>query len=499
MIYRVTENMKFNTITDSLFNVQGQSANLMEKISTQKNINRPSDNPIGAGNLLNYNSNLASISQYQTNITDAKTWLSLTDTNISCINDIIAKAKEVAISQSSAVASVSTMSASAANISSLLDNALSLMNAKQGDSYLFGGSETDVEPFSATPSAAVISAASAATANAFNGTVTSGGIYTGTENKTYAVKIISGGTLAASTYKISEDGGKTWGATQSNLAAPIPLGDGITMAFTAGSQALSTDDLFTVNGYTGGYYRGNDDQMAVQIGKNNNFTYNITGSSAFTAANGPVATASLTGGTGNTLTTNGTIMLTRGNSAGSWVLTNHAEYPNMAIASTSANSVTIDTDGAGAGTDIITLSLSGQWSANNTASFSITGGTPGIVGSAVTVHGPRTVDLLTTLSALKTALTAHDTAAVSAQIDDLTNIQTQVLEKQTEAGSKSSSLELTSTSLAAFKEQITSMKSGIEDIDLAKLITSYQMNETALQSAYNLAAKIGKLTIMDYL
>ena len=96
MITRVTENMKFNTVANSLFDVQGQSAELMEKISTQKNINRPSDNPIGAGNILNYQQALASIDQYQTNITSAKTWLSLTDTNLSGIVDIIAQAKDIA-------------------------------------------------------------------------------------------------------------------------------------------------------------------------------------------------------------------------------------------------------------------------------------------------------------------------------------------------------------------------------------------------------------------
>lgn len=498
MINRVTENMKYTTVTSGLFNIQGRSANLMEKLSTEKNINRPSDDPVGTGKILNYKSTMASIEQYQTNISDAKAWLSYTDTNLSGIGDVIAQAKEIAISQSSSVASASTMDASAANVEALIDNALSLMNAKQGDSYLFGGSRTDVAPFSATYAAAGVGPAVAATANSFNGTITSGGAYTGTENKTYTIKIITGGTLADSTYQISADGGKTWGTAQTDLSAPITLGDGITMTFGAGTQALNADDMFTVNGYVDGYYRGNDDQLTVQVGKNNNFVYNITGADAFTAANGPVAAASLTG-TGSTLTTSDTIKLTRGSTAGSWELTDHAEYPNMTITSSNATTVTIDTDGGGAGTDIITLSLSGRWSADDTASFSITGGTPGTVGSDVTVHGPGTVDLLTTLNALKTALTAHDITAVSAQIDDLKNIQTQVLQKQTEAGSKMSSLELTSTSLKAFNEQITSMKSKIEDIDLAKLIISYQLNETALQSSYNLAAEIGKMTIMDYL
>ncbi len=842
MINRVTENMKFTTLTGSLFNVQGKAAELMEKISTQKNINRPSDNPIGAGQILNYASTLASIDQYQTNITSAKTWLSLTDTNLEGIKNILAQAGSIATGTTA-----DTMDANASIASSLIDSALSLMNAKSGDSYIFGGSRTDVAPFSATSGVAGIggaetgasnqfdgtalsggtytgtedktykvkiidggtvaaatyqisadngetwgevqnfppqivqgsmaniagglpitgatvwntitggnvqngttidisgfdhdgnavgpdtftitdaatgtvqdlldqiettfgggsevsatidssgritltdqatgasslsmtlsitnpvggflnfgaiaastkasipldeginltlddsgthhlaagdlfsipvtiaapsvSAASASAANKFNGTVASGGTNTATENKTYAVKIIDGGTLTTATYKISTDGGITWGAKQTlpprtiqgsvantsgglsittatvwntitganvqngttidisgvdhdgiavgpdtftiadaaagtvqdlldqiettfggsskvsaaidssgkitltdkatgasnlsmtlsvtnpaggNLAlgaftptafTSIALGDGVTMNFTAGTQNLAADDLFTVNGYAGGYYRGNDGQLAMQVGKGSSFVYNITGASAFTAANGPVASASVLGaGTG--LTADDTITLTRGAAVGSWAITGSALYPHMTITSMSAAQVTIDADNDG--TDDIKIALSGQWNTGNTVSFKITAGTKPQVNS-IEVHGPGTVDLLKTLKALKTALDNHDLTAVAAQIDDLKNIQTQVLQAQTKVGAKSGSLTNTSERLTSLNEQITSLKSGIEDVDLAKLIVSYQLEQTAMEASYNMAAKIGKMSILDYL
>ncbi len=473
-----------------------------------------------------------------------------------------------------------------------------------------------------------IGTASAATANAFNGTVASGGTYTGTENKTYAVKIITGGTLAVSTYKISADGGKTWGAVQAlppqevkgsiaNTAGGLPitaatawnkitganvqngttiaisgkkhdgtavgpgtytianaatgtvhdlltqiettfggtvtasidaagkitvtdnttgesqmamtlvttnpvggsldfgavtatttktitLGDGITTTFTPNTVNLAANDLFTVNAYPAGSYRGDGDNLTMQIGKNNNFIYNITGSSAFAAANGPVANASLTTGTGTTLTKDDNIMLTRGGTAGSWTLTNHTQYPNMVIASVSDTAVNIDVDGTG--TDVIKLSLSGTetWSANNTASFSITGSTVGPPAtqaslSSVTVHGPGTVDLLTTLTAIKTALEANDGNEIAARIEELQVAQTQVVTHLATVGTKINSLTLTKENHTAFNEQITNLSSKIETADLAKLIVAYQMKQTALQASYSMAAQVGKMTILDYL
>jgi flagellar hook-associated protein 3 FlgL len=505
MIFRVTESMKYGSLTNSLSNIQVKSTSLMEKISTQKNINRPSDDPVGAGKILNYNSTLASIDQYQNNITNAQTWLSLTDTNLEAIKDIIAEAESAAMG-----ATDDTMNANAAILSSLIDEALSLMNAKHGNSYIFGGSRTDVAPFSTTHISSSISNAITSTANKFDGTVTSGGAYTGTENKTYVVKIIDGGTpasLANVSYQISTDGGKNWGATFGPTSDPpstldtgiITLGDGVNIKFddSAATQDLTADDLFSVKAYAAGYYRGNDDNLTVQVNKSNNYAYNITGSEAFTATNGPVASASLTTGTGENLRENDTVILTRGATVDSWTLTDHAQYPSMKIVSTSATEIYIDVDGTGA--DIITLPLSGQWSAGNTVSLSITGGTPGTVFSTVEVEGPGTVDLLGTLYALKAALEAHDENAVAAQIDDLKDIQTQVLQAQTEAGAKASNLDLINNNLTALNEQITSMKSKIEDADLDKLIVSYQMEQIALEASYNLAAQIGKMTILDYL
>jgi len=598
MICRVAENMKYVVLTSSLSRVQVKSASLMEKMSTQKNINRPSDDPVGAGKILNYSSKITAIEQYQNNITNAETWLSLTDTTLSSIRDLISEALGIAVSQSGAVASNETMDSSAEVLSGVIDSAMALMNTKQGDSYIFGGSRTDVAPFSLnskattigvaagmatnvfdgavtsggtytgtqektyavkiinsgafgtatckisndggktwsdTPSvvpatgilslgegitmtfaagtkdlttndvftlkaslASTISSASAAVVNTFDGTVVSGGNYTGAENKAYAIKIINGGALAAATYQISSDGGRTWGATKTNLSAPVTLGEGVTITFTAGTQNLAANDLFTVNAYTAGYYQGNDDSLIVQVGKNNNFIYNITGSDAFTAANGPSVTAAISNPAA--LTVEDTITLARGDSAGSWTITSHNQYPDMVITSISDTQITINADNSGA--PDITLTLSdGKWQKGNTVSFTIMeGGTPlSPVLSSVEVEGPGTVDLLGTLNALKSALEAHDIKAVSAQIDDLQDLQTQVLQAQTKTGSKSASLKIVNTGLTALNEQITSMKSDIEDADLDKLIISYQMEQIALEASYNLAAQIGKMTILDYL
>jgi flagellin-like hook-associated protein FlgL len=128
-----------------------------------------------------------------------------------------------------------------------------------------------------------VGTAVAASGNAFDGTATSGGAYTGAVNKTYALKIVTGGALGAATYEVSADGGKTWGGA---LVVPgtgiVNVGDGMTMTFVENTVALTTDDLFSVKGRVAGYYNGDGVDLSVEVGRNNSFSYNVSGEAAFT-------------------------------------------------------------------------------------------------------------------------------------------------------------------------------------------------------------------------
>lgn len=296
MITRVSENARFNMVTNGIATVQNAYNMIMEKMASQKRINKPSDDPIGTSNVLNYRSAKAAIGQYQKNINDSNGWLSLTETKLSSISDIITQASEIAVSQGSSTASAETRRTSAESISSIIDEALSLANAKYGDNYLFGGSKTDTQPFSAIYAPASIGNAIDASANTFNGTVVAGGslstLTPPAANTTYVAKIVTGGALGAATCKISSDGGKTWSATPVTVPVTgiIPVlnsgGNVVTMTIVGGSTQLTADDIFQVPVYAQGYYRGSNDSMNVEIGKGNSFSYNVNGGDAFTTQGG---------------------------------------------------------------------------------------------------------------------------------------------------------------------------------------------------------------------
>lgn len=284
---RITENMRWNTMVNSLFTTQTQYSDIMEKAASMKRVNRASDDPVAATRIIEIRQGLAANKQYVSNADQCDTWISVTESKLSGAYDLMVKAREIAVGQATATANASTRKIAAQNVQAIIDEMAGLANAKIGDRCLFSGSRNGVEPFATTLLTPVIEAAETAQGNAFQGTAVSAGTFTGSVNKTYVVKITQEGDLAEASCQVSTDGGRTWGGDVLAMAAGvIDLGDGVTLAFddAAGEHKLGKNDVFVVNALAGGYYRGNDAPQSLAISRGSSLDYNITGAEAFTAA-----------------------------------------------------------------------------------------------------------------------------------------------------------------------------------------------------------------------
>jgi len=283
MSIRITDNAQFNSVVKNLFSVRKEYQDVMEKISSQKNINKISDDALGVTRVLGYKQTNQAIGQYQRNVDNTSSWLSATEGKLSNANDILIQARELAVSQATATANADTRKITAQKVQAIMDEMRSLANSKLGDRYLFAGSRGDVAPFTPEEGLATIDDPIAGGANSYIGDVGQSGTYTGETNKSYVLKITTGGDQTAAKYIISSDGGKTWGdeSAAGAIADPnFPIGDGIEMTFPDGTFAA--DDVFYVNACAAGYYQGNDDALDVSINKNSSVNYNITGEEAFT-------------------------------------------------------------------------------------------------------------------------------------------------------------------------------------------------------------------------
>ncbi|MFV9615888.1 MAG: flagellar hook-associated protein FlgL [Gammaproteobacteria bacterium] len=145
---RVTNKLMADTVTGNLFKNIDQFLKTQNILSSGKRINKPSDDPIGMGKVLDYRKTLCAIDQYNRNIAHGESWLNVTDSTLDTIGDSLIRAKELALSQANATANADTMKVVAEEIKNIYDHILQLANTKLGNSYIFAGHKTDTPPFS---------------------------------------------------------------------------------------------------------------------------------------------------------------------------------------------------------------------------------------------------------------------------------------------------------------------------------------------------------------
>jgi len=143
---RVTNSM---IASNTVFNMQRSISRLLElqvQLSTGRQINKPSDNPIGVQSDLNYRTELAKNAQYQNNNNQALTWMQNYDSSLSDLKNLYTSAKEIAIAMSNGTYDELTRQGSAEEISSILDQMIQLANSEQEGRFVFSGYRTDQKP-----------------------------------------------------------------------------------------------------------------------------------------------------------------------------------------------------------------------------------------------------------------------------------------------------------------------------------------------------------------
>jgi flagellar hook-associated protein 3 FlgL len=145
---RLTNKLMADTVTGNLFKNIDQFLKTQNILSSGKRINKPSDDPIGMGKVLDYRKTICAIDQYDRNIAHGESWLDLTDSTLNAVGDSLIRAKELALSQANATANADTMKAVAEEVKNIYDYLLQLANTKLGNSYIFAGHKTDTPPFS---------------------------------------------------------------------------------------------------------------------------------------------------------------------------------------------------------------------------------------------------------------------------------------------------------------------------------------------------------------
>lgn len=143
---RIGMNTKFGSFLADLERLSSEINRAQLKISSGKNFLKPSDDPPSAVISLNYKQGISRIDRYVRAIDEGYAFLRAQEATLANVEDLVARAKILAIQASNATNDPVARRAIASEIDGIVQSLLALANSQLGEKYLFGGNRTTGYP-----------------------------------------------------------------------------------------------------------------------------------------------------------------------------------------------------------------------------------------------------------------------------------------------------------------------------------------------------------------
>lgn len=139
----------FNRVpSEAIIRQQSELAKTQNEIATQKRIQTPSDDPIGAVHLIELNRTLAESDQFGASIGAATARLSTEEQALTDAGSILQRARELIVEANSSTVDATGRSAIAVELQQRVQELLDVANRRDGNSeFLFSGYSTNTQPF----------------------------------------------------------------------------------------------------------------------------------------------------------------------------------------------------------------------------------------------------------------------------------------------------------------------------------------------------------------
>lgn len=147
---RITQNMLNQSALTGMQDNLKRLSNLQQKAVTTKRISKPEDDPFAVEQSLGFRTQLKANETSIRNIGMSNDWLNATDAALSDLNDVLIRAKSLALQGANDTLGDEGRQALANEVNGLLEQSLAISNTNHGDNYLFSGFKVDTEAFAVT-------------------------------------------------------------------------------------------------------------------------------------------------------------------------------------------------------------------------------------------------------------------------------------------------------------------------------------------------------------
>jgi len=144
-----------NTVPDILAGLQQSQATLnqaLEQVSTDKSVNVPSDNPAAASEMVQNTIETANVDQYTKNVTGVLSQVQSASSALSSVVSSLNQAISLGTEGANGTESTSNLQAIASQVQGILSSVVAQANTSYEGSYLFGGTASSQQPYTADSS-----------------------------------------------------------------------------------------------------------------------------------------------------------------------------------------------------------------------------------------------------------------------------------------------------------------------------------------------------------
>jgi flagellar hook-associated protein 3 FlgL len=145
---RITHRLQQTQSLAALRENLSRVSEVQRQVSSGRRVERASDDPTAVGSILRASSGLRAIDQYRRNLQTADVRLTLEDTALDSLTNLMIRAKELGVGQGGSNANATTRNVAAAEIDTLIEQIDDIGNSNIAGHYIFGGVNSDRGPLS---------------------------------------------------------------------------------------------------------------------------------------------------------------------------------------------------------------------------------------------------------------------------------------------------------------------------------------------------------------
>lgn len=151
---RVTTNLIFDQNLRAINTSQGSLSDIQTQLASGKKLLRPSDDPVGASQVIRLTEEIDKISQYQRNNDLVTNALELQETSLRTINDVLNRARVLTVQAGNGIMSQADKQALGSEIEQIRNQVVDLMNTQNASGeYIFAGFQSATQAFEFNPTA----------------------------------------------------------------------------------------------------------------------------------------------------------------------------------------------------------------------------------------------------------------------------------------------------------------------------------------------------------